>query len=210
MIEGRIETEQTARRGNAGRRAVGTLLIMVMTATLLLTGCASKAAKAQTKADELLASGNYTEAVTQLNTIVSAADQTKADEVLLLINAYYTLGDCYKNLGQADKAGENYDKALEADTKDWDFTIEQTSTRCLRRGLVYVSKEDYASALSSFQAGLACQEVTYTKELTRNEIICYENLGNWENAKNALASYVAAYPEDEEMSKEYTFLQTRI
>ena len=47
------------------------------------------------------------------------------------------------------------------------------------------------------------------KNLRRNEIICYENLLDFANAKEKMASYAKDYPEDEEAQRENQFLQTR-
>ena len=47
------------------------------------------------------------------------------------------------------------------------------------------------------------------QELKYNEIICYEQLGDWENAKAKMQEYREAYPDDDSVEKEAEFLETR-
>ena len=42
-----------------------------------------------------------------------------------------------------------------------------------------------------------------------NEIICYEQQSDWENAKAKITEYISKYPDDEAAQKEAEFLQTR-
>ena len=42
-----------------------------------------------------------------------------------------------------------------------------------------------------------------------NEIICCEQLADWENAKEKADEYIKKYPDDEAAQKEAEFLQTR-
>ena len=42
-----------------------------------------------------------------------------------------------------------------------------------------------------------------------NQIVAFEQLGDWESAKARLAEYVAEYPEDANALKEQQFLETR-
>lgn len=183
--------------------------MMLISATLLLSGCGSAAAKAEEKAEAYIAAGDYSKAAEELTNVISKADTDSADDVELLINAYYIRGDCYKKLGNTDSAATDYRTALSEDLKDRGFAVEVTAVRYLRRGLVYVSSEDWQNALESFKGGLACQEVSCGKELLRNEIVCYEKLNDYDTARTLLSEYVSKYPEDSEMLTEYDFLQTR-
>ena len=42
-----------------------------------------------------------------------------------------------------------------------------------------------------------------------NEIICYEQQSDWENAKAKITEYINKYPDDEAAQREAEFLQTR-
>jgi len=196
-------------RKNTGSIRVLLAVLLAAAASFFLAGCQSAASKAETKAEEYIKNTEYEKAVGELTNVITKADTSKADEVLLLINAYYIRGDCYKALGDDGKAASDYDLALEEDLKDRGFDVEVTATRYLRRGLVYVSREDYQSAESCFSAGLACSDVSCRQELLRNEIVCCEKLGTWDTAKQLIAGYVTDYPDDSDMQKEYDFLKTR-
>jgi len=197
------------KRINAGIIRLTAAVLLLAMSSLFLSGCQSAAVKAETKAEEYLNNSEYDKAAEELTNVITKADPSKADEVLLLINAYYVRGDCYKALGENDKASSDYNLALEEDLKDRDFDVEVTATRYLRRGLVYVSREDYQSAESCFSAGLACSDVSCRRELLRNEIVCCEKLGTWDTAKQLLTQYTADYPDDSDMRKEQVFLETR-
>jgi len=42
-----------------------------------------------------------------------------------------------------------------------------------------------------------------------NQIVCYERLGDWENAKAKMTEYLQVYPDDAKAKREAKFLQTR-
>ena len=79
--------------------------------------------------------------------------------------------------------------------------------------------EDYAKALEYFQSGIALAESKtddetkadkpLLQEMEYNVIICYEKQADWENAKSAMEQYQTDFPEDDSVSKEAEFLQTR-
>ena len=47
------------------------------------------------------------------------------------------------------------------------------------------------------------------QEMLFNQIVCYENLGDWENAKTKIAEYIQVYPDDADAQREAKFLETR-
>lgn len=47
------------------------------------------------------------------------------------------------------------------------------------------------------------------QEMEYNEIICYEQTADWENAKQKITEYTEKYPDDENAKKEAEFLETR-
>lgn len=47
------------------------------------------------------------------------------------------------------------------------------------------------------------------QEMKYNEIVAYEKLGKWENARTKLKEYVKDYPDDERGTKEAEFLETQ-
>ena len=47
------------------------------------------------------------------------------------------------------------------------------------------------------------------REMKYNEILCYEKLADWENARQKAEEYLSEYPDDEAVQKEAEFLETR-
>lgn len=47
------------------------------------------------------------------------------------------------------------------------------------------------------------------QEMRFNQIVCYEKLGDWENAKTKIAEYIQVYPDDADAQREAKFLETR-
>ena len=47
------------------------------------------------------------------------------------------------------------------------------------------------------------------QRLSFNEIVAYEHLGNFEQAKALMDTYLASYPGDEKAKREQVFLSTR-
>ena len=87
-------------------------------------------------------------------------------------------------------------------------------------GMTYYEQEEYDKALEAFQAGIALAEsktgddktkadTALLQEMKYNVIVCYEQQADWENAKSAMKQYQADFPEDDSVSKEAEFLQTR-
>ena len=47
------------------------------------------------------------------------------------------------------------------------------------------------------------------QEMLFNQIVCYEKLSDWENAKSKIAEYIQVYPDDADAQREAIFLQSR-
>ena len=43
------------------------------------------------------------------------------------------------------------------------------------------------------------------QEMRFNQIVCYEKLGDWENAKTKIAEYIQVYPDDADAQREAKF-----
>ena len=76
----------------------------------------------------------------------------------------------------------------------------------------------YTSVLEYIQTGLAladsgsneeAPDADMIREMKYNEIICYEKLADWENAREKANEYLSEYPDDEAVRKEAEFLETR-
>lgn len=99
------------------------------------------------------------------------------------------------------KAKSLYESYLKQNNSDTDTMIAL--------GEMQLEAGKYKKALELFQQALEAGSPEDEKKLRRNEIICYENLLDFAEAKKKMASYAKDYPEDEEAQREYLFLQTR-
>ena len=124
----------------------------------------------------------------------------------------------YRGLGMTYYEMEDYENALEAFRNAADNGAEQTIQMYNLMGICAMQTEDYASALEYIQSGLALTSTSdgadkadadLVQEMKYNEIICYEQQADWENAKTKAAEYLSEYPDDEAVQKEAQFLETR-
>ena len=76
-------------------------------------------------------------------------------------------------------------------------------------GLCQMRLGQYEQALASFESGMRLEDTSLLKELSYNEIIAYEYLGDFKQAAVLMNRYVETYPSDEEASREYIFLKSR-
>lgn len=111
------------------------------------------------------------------------------------------LAQVYEAQGDEKKAKSLYESYLKQDDSDTNTMIAL--------GEMQLEAGKYQEALELFQQALKADDKENEQNLRRNEIICYENLLDFANAKEKMASYVKDYPEDEEAQRENTFLQTR-
>ena len=72
-----------------------------------------------------------------------------------------------------------------------------------------IADEDYDSALSNIEKGLALKEEKGKQDLYYNEIVVYEKKLDFETAKEKAGEYVKNYPSDEAGLRENNFLKTR-
>ena len=66
-------------------------------------------------------------------------------------------------------------------------------------GTILIEREDKKAE----EYAIKVQEMRY------NLIICYEKMGEWENARNTAEAYLDDYPDDKEVEREADFLETR-
>ena len=72
-----------------------------------------------------------------------------------------------------------------------------------------MEKLDYATALSYIEQGLAMEQVPNKRELMQNQIICMEYNADFTGAWKVIQEYIALYPNDLEVQREYIFLKNR-
>lgn len=117
------------------------------------------------------------------------------------VSAVSLLGQAYEKLGDYNYAASVYSTYLE--NKQADAEIYN------QLGLCKLKVGDYKAALNAFQAGLAMEGNSVMQSLRFNEVVAYEYLGQFEQAKLAMQQYLALYPDDVNAQRENVFLQTR-
>lgn len=152
---------------------------------------------------EYLKNVQYEEAVKQF-------EQAVEDEI--------NVGDAYRGIGIACWETEDYQgardafqKALEADAESPDTESSYTGTIYNFLGSCELKLGNPESAQNYFQQGIGLKGNTkeLDQEMKYNQIVAFEQLGDWESAKAKLAEYAAEYPEDAKALKEQQFLETR-
>lgn len=135
--------------------------------------------------------GEYDNAQTELN---AALEKGSAKAKLVLAELSELQGD-------ATKAQSYYEAYLESDDTDADALNALAE--------IAMAKSDYATALSYVNQGLAMEQVQNKRELLQNQIICMEYTADFTGAWKAVQEYIALYPNDTKMQREYIFLKNR-
>lgn len=179
-----------------------TILCSLVFSVCLLTGCASSL-KDGTEAME---EGQYAEAVTAFQ---KAAEEEK------------NTAEAYRGLGMAYYEQEDYQAARDAFEQALSAGGEKTPALYNLMGICGMQMEDHVYALEQFTQGIELSQNSGTsaeeaesfsevlQEMRFNQIVCYERLGDWENAKAKMTEYLQVYPDDAKAKREAKFLQTR-
>jgi len=77
-------------------------------------------------------------------------------------------------------------------------------------GVCLIKLGQYKEALSYIKTGLEYNDVSLEQTLKQNEMVAYENQGQFKEAYQLMTKYLTLYPEDEAAIKEYDFLKTRL
>ena len=117
--------------------------------------------------------------------------------------AYRLMGDVYYVSQDYDNAIKNYLAYIGKDTQG-------ISSSCyLNLISSYIALGKYEDAQTYVNLGLQAGDKKSMKELQYNEVLIYEQLGDFNTAYEKAKVYVEAYPDDENMQREYIFLSTR-
>ena len=175
----------------------------------MICGC-SNPQKAGVKA---LEEGNYEEALAQFQEAAESDDREKSAE------GYRGLGIAYYESGEYAQALEAFQKAVELGAKETVQLYHLMSVCGMQTWADQTEDESaYTSVLEYIQTGLAladsgsseeAPDADIIREMKYNEIICYEKLADWENAREKANEYLSEYPDDEAVRKEAEFLETR-
>ena len=121
--------------------------------------------------------------------------------------------------GSTLQALESFQKAVDLGAKE---TVQLYHLMSVCGMQTWTGEEEddtaYSSVLEYIQTGLAladaddseeAPDADMIREMKYNEIICYEKLADWENARQKAEEYLGEYPDDEAVQKEAEFLETR-
>ena len=115
--------------------------------------------------------------------------------------AVIMLGKTYEALGDLNYANSVYEAYLARDKSHAEVYNQL--------GLCLMKQGDYSGALDAFETGLGIRGCTITQSLTFNQIIAYENLGDFQKANVLMREYLSKYPGDLAAQREAVFLGTR-
>ncbi|WMJ87303.1 tetratricopeptide repeat protein [Anaerocolumna sp. MB42-C2] len=118
--------------------------------------------------------------------------------------AYYFLGTIYEQKKDYKNAVNNYSMYIKEETNITSASVYDKIAFC------QMKLADYKDALSYIQTGLKYNDITLNQSLKRNEIIVYENMGDFEKAYGLMKEYTKEYPEDEKAKTELGFIKTRL
>lgn len=115
--------------------------------------------------------------------------------------SYLYLGRSYEATGDYNYAANVYNS--------WLAKNEGNAEMYNQLGLCEMNRGEYQKALEAFQAGKELEGGSMMQSLSFNEVVAYEHLGEFEQAKALLGTYLANYPDDGDARREYEFLSTR-
>ena len=131
--------------------------------------------------------------------------ETSIEKEKDLDEAYRGLGICYWEKSDYTKAMAAFEKALDNGT-------EETATLYNMVGICALKTQNGEKAVSYFAKGQeqSDAEGELLQEMAFNEIVGYEQLGKYSEAKQKLEASMTAYPDDETAAKELEFLNTQV
>ena len=145
-----------------------------------------------TQALDAYASGDIT---SNVSTFTEAVDRGYMEMCLYASSCY--------------EAQNNYAKMLEY----YDIYVRNVGLNsyvCYKYADYYYYHNDYDTALSYVNQGLALDDNSFIQKLKYMEILCYEKLENYNQAYTLAQSYTASYPEDPAGADKLSFLDTRV
>jgi tetratricopeptide (TPR) repeat protein len=117
--------------------------------------------------------------------------------------AYYFIGEIYRIKKDYPKAIYYYDMVLKEGEAVAPNVYNQLAACLIKTG-------EYKDALRYLEKGIAYHHAQCMQTLKKNEIVAYECMGEFDKAKEKLAEYLAAYPEDQTAEREAQFVETRL
>ncbi len=118
-----------------------------------------------------------------------------------LVKANYYMGEAYQKKGDNDSAQKYFQTYLdsgEADTYD-----------LMNMGQAQMDSGNYDTAITYFKTALDMDSVPNKQQIMKAMVIAYEYSGDFATAKSQMEEYMKEFPDDQDASREYQFLETR-
>lgn len=118
-----------------------------------------------------------------------------------LVKANYYMGEAYQKKGDNDSAQKYFQTYLdsgEADTYD-----------LMNMGQAQMDSGNYDTAITYFKNALDMESVPNKQQIMKAMVIAYEYSGDFATAKSQMEEYMKEFPDDQDASREYQFLETR-
>lgn len=109
---------------------------------------------------------------------------------------------CYQHLDEYDKMKEYFDI--------YSREVGMDAYLCYKFAQYYIKQEDYNTGIAYVNQGLAQEDKTYEKQLRYTQIVCYEKLGQFNEAYALAKEYKDLYPDDSKGEDLYAYLDTRV
>jgi tetratricopeptide (TPR) repeat protein len=117
--------------------------------------------------------------------------------------AYYYIGEIYRIKKDYTKAIYYYESYIDSKEVKSPNVYNQMAI-CL------IKSEEYEDALQFLEKGMNYHDATTLKVFKKNEIIVYEKLGRYEEARVKMEEYQRSYPEDSLALREAAFIDSRV
>ena len=146
-----------------------------------------------------LANSNDTEGAK--NRLDSGEQKDKSHTAAGYAEAMEALGAAYMTSGKQDEADAVYQSLVEEG-----FSSTEVYNQWM---MAAMENGDYEEALSHAETGLSLEDDKAKKELSFNQAVCYEYLGQYEKALELFRAYEEQYGQDDKADHEIAFLVTR-
>ena len=117
-------------------------------------------------------------------------------------SASLKLGELYFEEGNTDEAKKAFEAYMEKHPDDADALTHLAD--------IAAESGDTEDAAAYYEKAIDVADKSDQQGLRKNLVAFYENAGDFASALKETKSYVADYPKDTAMQKEYEFLQTRV
>jgi len=119
------------------------------------------------------------------------------------VEAYYYIGEIYRIQKDYAKAIYYYQAYIDGKTVTSPNVYNQIAVCMLK-------KDQGKDALEYLEQGLAYNDAGTMQVLKKNEIIIYEKMGKYKDAKQKLEEYLKNYPKDSLAAREAEFIASRV